>query len=143
MKKFVIFLIFVVIIICAISYCYITYNANYKIAKKQNMLFEEYLGKEIYGADLVTVMNRAMDSNAKNEVQKNKNGTYQDNEKNSISIKIKMLDNEKIYPMEAFYQEGIETFIQYYNKIKFKCMDLQYHENTHKVKSLYFEQITS
>lgn len=143
MKKFVLFLVIIVIILCGFSYIYITYQANYKIAKKQNMAFEEYLNQEVYGADLATVINKAVDNNVKNHVEKNDKGFYIDNNENSISISVKMLDDGKTYNMETFYQSGLENFIKYYNKIKFKCMNLQYHDKTHKVKYMLFEQITS
>lgn len=143
MKKFVCFLVVVLIIICGFSYYYITYKENYKTIQKQNMAFEEYKNKEFYGADLVTAMNRAMDSNKKNNIEKSATGKWIDNNKNSISIKVKMLDTDKIYLMEDFYQNGIEEFIKYYNKIKFKCIDIQYHNSTHQVKYMLFEQITT
>lgn len=143
MKKFVIFLVIVLIIICGFSYYYITYKENYKTIQKQNMAFEEYKDKEVYGADLATAMNKAMDSNTKNNIEKTTNGKWINNDKNSIQIEIKMLDTEKTYSMEDFYQTGIEEFIKYYNKIKFKCIDIQYHNSTHQVKYMLFEQITT
>ena len=143
MKKFVCFLVVVLIIICGFSYYYITYKENYKTIQKQNMAFEEYKDKEFYGADLVTAMNRAMDCNKKNNIEKSATGKWIDNNKNSILIKVKMLDTDKIYLMEDFYQNGIEEFIKYYNKIKFKCVDMQYHNLTHQVKYMLFEQITT
>lgn len=111
-------------------------------AQKENQHFETFYQQEIYGTELVTIMNKAVDHNERNEVPKNGKGRYLNNDSNSIEIRIKMLDNEKNYPMETIYNGGIDKFIQYYSEIKFKCVEIQYHVTTNKVKYLLFEQIT-
>ena len=77
------------------------------------------------------------------EVEKNNKGIYQNNDKNSINIEIKMLDDDTIYKMEKFYNSGIQNFINYYGKIKFKCVDIKYHNSTNQVKYMLFEQTTT
>lgn len=141
MKKVIIFFAIVIIIISIIFGLYINYKANYNRAKKQNLEFEKYYKKEIYGTDLATIINRAVNNNEKNGVQKNKKGFYQNNEKNSINIEIKMLDDKSTYKMETIYKGGIQNFVKYYSNIKFKCMKIEYH-NTNKIKYMFFEQIT-
>ena len=89
MKKVAIFFIIIILIICAIFAMYISYKANYNISKKSNLSFEKYLNKEVYGSELATVINRAIDRNEKNEVEKNNKGIYQNNDTNSINIEIK------------------------------------------------------
>lgn len=143
MKKVAIFFIIIILIICAIFAMYISYKANYNISKKSNLSFEKYLNEEVYGSELTTVINRAIDRNEKNEVEKNNKGIYQNNDTNSINIEIKMLDDDTIYQMETFYRGGIQNFINYYSNIKFKCVDIKYHSSTNQVKYMLFEQITS
>ena len=143
MKKIAIFFIIIILIICAIFAMYISYKANYNISKKSNLSFEKYLNQEVYGSELATVINRAIDRNEKNEVEKNNKGIYQNNDTNSINIEIKMLDDDTIYQMETFYIGGIQNFINYYSNIKFKCVDIKYHSSTNQVKYMLFEQITS
>lgn len=143
MKKVAIFFIIIILIICAIFAMYISYKANYNISKKSNLSFEKYLNEEVYGSELATVINRAIDRNEKNEVEKNNKGIYQNNDTNSINIEIKMLDDDTIYQMETFYRGGIQNFINYYSNIKFKCVDIEYHSSTNQVKYMLFEQITS
>lgn len=143
MKKIVIFFGIIIIIICGISYIFLNYKANYNMSKKANLEFENYLNEEIYGTDLSTVINRAVDNNEKNEVEKNNKGIYLDNGKNSISIEVKIIDNDSIYQMETFYKNGMQNFLNYYSNIKFKCTNIKYHESTKKVKYMLFEQITS
>ena len=112
------------------------------MSKKSNLAFEKYLNEEVYGTDLATVINRAVDRNEKNEVTKNNKGIYQNNDENSINIEIKMLDDDSVYKMEKFYNDGIQNFINYYGNIKFKCTDIKYHSATNQVKYMLFEQTT-
>ena len=142
MKKIAIFLVIIIIIICGISYLYLNYKAEYNTSKKANMEFERYLNEEVYGADLATIINRAIDNNQRNEVERNNKGIYLDNNQNSINMEIKMIDNDSIYQMETIYNGGIQNFINYYNNIKFKCVEIKYHNSTNKVKYMLFEQIT-
>ncbi len=141
MKKIAIFIMIAIIIICGITYIYINYTANYKSAKKANLEFEKYLNEELYGVDLATVINRAIDNNERNQIEKNNKGIYQNNDKNSINIEIKMIDNDTIYQMETIYNGGMQNFVNYYGNIKFKCIEIKYHNYTNKVKYMLFEQI--
>ncbi len=141
MKKLAIFFLVIVILVVGMSYIYLNYKANYYEAKKQNRQFESYNEKEIYGTELTTIINKAVNQNETNEVQKDEKGKYIDNKKDSIKIEIKMLDNRKTYDMETLYKGGMDKFVQYYGEIKFKCTKIEYH-NTNKVKKMLWEQIT-
>lgn len=142
MKKIAMFFLIVIIIIVGISYMYLNYKTNYNQAKKENTEYESYYNKEIYGTDLATIINKAVDNNKKNEVEKDNKGKYINNDRNSINIDIKMLDdNGTIYNMERIYNGGTTRFVQYYNQIKFKCTKIEYHQKTKKIKYMFFEQI--
>lgn len=142
MKKLAIFFLMLVIVIVGISYIYLNYKANYYTAQRENKQFDSYDKQEIYGAELATIINKAMDNNQNNEIEKDNKGKYKNNDKDSIQIDIKMLDNEKTYTMETLYSGGMDKFVRYYNEIKFKCTDMEYHKVTNKVKYMLFEQIT-
>lgn len=142
MKKIAIFFLILIIIVVGISYMYLNYKANYNQAKKENIKFETYYNQEIYGAELATIINRAIDNNIINEIQKDNKGKYINNDNNSINIDIKMLDDQKTYNMEKLFSGGMDKFVQYYNEIKFKCTVLEYHKTTNKVKYMLFVQIT-
>ena len=142
MKKLALFFLIVVIIIVGISYVYLNYKANYYEAKKENNQFESYYNQEFYGADVVTLINKAIDNNLTSKVQRDENGKYIENDTNSIKIDIYMLDNDTTYDMETLYLGGMDKFIQYYNQIKFKCTKIEYHKSTGKVKYMFLEQIT-
>ena len=142
MKKLALFFLMIVIIIVVISYMYLNYKANYYEAKKENNQFESYYEQEFYGAEVVTLINKAIDNNLTNQVLRDENGKYIENDTNSIKIDIYMLDNDTTYDMETLYSGGMDQFIQYYNQIKFKCTEIDYHKSTGKVKYMLLEQIT-
>ena len=142
MKRIAIIFLIGVIIIVGISYMYLNYKANYNEARKENNQFESYYNQEFYGADVVTLINKAYDNNLTNQVEKNEKGIFKENDTNSIKIDIKILDNDTTYNMETLYSGGMDRFIQYYNDIMFKCTKIDYHKSNGKVKYLLIEQIT-
>ena len=142
MKKLALIFLIGIIVIVGIAYMYLNYKANYYEAKRENNQFESYLNQEFYGADDVTLINKAYDNNLTNQVEKDKEGKFVENDNNSIKIDIKMTDTDTVYDMETLYAGGMDTFVKYYNTIKFKCSKLEYHNSTGKVKYLYIEQIT-
>lgn len=104
-----------------------------------NKEYEYYCNKEILGTDITTLINKAIDSNEKNEVKKDENGLYLPDEENSINIYIKMKFTENIYPMESFYTAGINDFTKYFGSINFKSTKVKYHKNG-KISSITFEE---
>lgn len=142
MKKIIIFLLITIAIICTISYMYINYNATKQLANSQNKLFNVYANEEIDGSVVATLINKATDFNEKNEISKDSKGNYIENKDNSIKIDIKFIDNDTTYNMETIYAKGINKFVEYYNNIKFKCVDIQYHKSTKKIKYLLLQQIS-
>ncbi len=141
-KEIILILVIVTIVIAIFSYYYYTYQRNYKIAKQENMQYDSYYQQEITGTNLASLINKAIDDNTKNEITKNNKGKYIENETNSIRIDIKFTDDDSIHTMEEIYLGGIDIFVQYYNQIKFKCTKIEYHQTTHKVKYMFFEQVS-
>ena len=142
MKKIALFFLIIIIIIVGVSYIYLNYKASYNNAKRENMQFESYYNKEIYGTELTTIINKAIDSNDNNEISKDEKGKYIENKNNSINIDIKIIDNDKTYQMETLYNGGMDKFVQYYSQIEFKCTKIEYHKYTNRVKYMLFEQMT-
>ena len=142
MKKIVVFFIFIIICVALVAYFYINYTTNKKKIEQDNYFYESYYNKQIYGADVATIINTAMYSNRKNNIEKEKNGKYNDNEENTINIDLKMLDDDKIYNMEKIYNNNSMTFVEYYRNIKFKMTKIEYHKKTGLVKYMLIEQIT-
>ena len=142
MKKIAIFLLIIIGIVSTISYLYLNSINNQRIAQKENIKFEIYKDEEITGAEVTTLINKAINSNQQNEIEKDKKGIYIDNETNSINIDIKFIDDDVTYNIEKIYNNGMDKFLTYYRDIKFKCVDVQYHDKTQKIKYMLFEQIT-
>ena len=143
MKKIVIcFAILLAVIISGVSYAYVVTKNNYYSAKKENSQYDSYYNQEIQGTEIATLINRIINNNIRNDVQKGNDGVYIANNENSINMDIKFTDDDKTHPIEILYSNGIEKFIQYYGQIKFKCTKVEYHKKTNKVKYLLFEQIS-
>ena len=141
MKKILIFLAIVIIIVSIIAVKYSSYKVEYNTTIEENTEFEQYKDKEIYGIDLATLINKTVDKNIKNQIEKDEQNMFIQNDTNSLEIEIYIKDNDKTYKMEAFYNKGTEQFAQYYSNIKFKCSKIEYHEKTGKIKYMLFEQI--
>lgn len=143
MKKIVILFIIIVIAIVSGLYGFFTFKYDNIAIEKSNSEFNYCLNKEIYGAELATIINKAMENNEKYSIEKDNKGFYIDNDNTSIKIQIKIIDNNTTYDMETFYMNGIDKFVQNYNIIKFKCSDIKYHPITKRVSNLYFEQLNT
>ena len=141
MKKLAIIFLIGVILIVGISYMYLNYKASYNEARKTNYQFESYYEKEFYGADVVTLINKAYDNNLTSGVERDKNGIFIENDTNSIKIDVKIIDNDTLYNMETLYIAGMDKFVENYNGIKFKCTKIEYHPNR-KIKYMLIEQTT-
>lgn len=141
MKKISIFLVIVLIIVAIVVVQYSAYRVEYNAIMKDNAQYEQYKDKDLYGLDIATLINKSIDKNTKNEISKDENGMYIQNDKNSIQLEIYMKDNETTYKMETIYNSGIEKFVQYYGDIKFKCSKIEYHKSTGRIKYILFEQL--
>lgn len=146
MKKNVI--IISLILLAIIIICATLINVKTKASKatlKQNQEYEKYLEKNIYGTDVVTLINKAISDNETNNVQKDEKGNYIDNNQNSIKIDLVMItDVEKekttTYKMEAISKVGITEFIKNFNIAEFKCTKKEYHSQTGKLAYIEITQ---
>ena len=142
MKKnlFIIIGIFLITIVI-LSYTYYNYRKINILALQENKKYEKYTQETILGSSLITLINKAIDENEKNEIERNSINRYIENEKNSIKIEIKFLESDKVYDMEAISSLGSEEFIKNYNSMNFKCTKKEYHKKTNYIKYMLFEQI--
>ena len=143
MKKTLIFILCLIIIVISLFYIkYEQYRNEQKEINKENLEYEMYLNKEILGTELTSIINRAVDSNERNSVLKNEEGFYIENDRNSILIDVKMLDEDKTYKMEMFYNNGITKFVELYELIHFECTKINYNKSG-RVSYMLFEQRTT
>lgn len=81
-------------------------------AKKPNLEFEYILEKEIYGTDVVTIINKAINNNQKHKIDKDENGNYKNDKHYSINVEIAFIGIEKNYRMEQICNAGLENFMR-------------------------------
>ena len=146
MKKNLIILISILLIICAfVVYFVINYRNMQMQAQINNKEYNTYKEKTILGTTLVSIINKTVDNNEKNNIEKDNSNVYIENEDNSIKIYIYFLgeDGKRIetpYTMEQIYNKGSDSFIKLYGTSNFTCTNIDYHSKTGNVKSLTFEQ---
>ena len=145
MKKSVLLIcviLIVIIIICSVG---IWSNIKkVKVQKQANIEYEKYLDKDLYGTDVATILNKAMNNNKQNGIEQ-KDGKYIENNTNSIIVELVMITNEekektKTYRMETIDKVGISEFIKNFNTAKFKITKMEYHEQTSKIKYIEISQ---
>ena len=142
MKKIIICILSIfLIIICIVVYGVYQKNENTAQIGVDNKTYESYENKEVLGTDIISIINKATDSNKKNDIKIGEDGNYIDNGKNSIRIEIKFLELDKVITMERINNVGIEKFWSNYGALSFKCTKIEYHEKTHRVKYIYFEEV--
>lgn len=144
MKKFLVILLVLCIILAIGIYSVYQYRSKILAAQKLNREYEQYYRINILGTELISILNRTSDLNHKNNIAKDSDGYYVDNGDNSLHIYIKFAykKDTKILRMEDIEKNGSETFIRVYSTAGFQCTEITYHEKTHNVKSLTFEEVT-
>ena len=141
MKKIAIFVTCLIITLGIFGYFYQQYSSKKSNIEKYNVEYEQYYNKEISGNTLASIINKTIDLNERNLVEKDEKGKYTDNGNNSINIDLKFQQSDTIFAIETIYMNDISTFIKLYGQAKFKCTKIEYHESSKYVKYLYFEEI--
>lgn len=130
MKKTILALVLILIVIIIIITVKISDNAK-KIndVSKFNQQFEAiYKDKIVYGADVLTIINKATDNNNSYKIKKDSNGYYIDDDKYCLKVELVLLItseegevNEVQYPMETLEKAGLDGFISSFSLTKFEC----------------------
>ena len=103
MKKVVIGILLIVVIIIVTFFTWYSKNLQIlKNIKNFNSEYEEFLNKKITGVDLTTIINKALENNNSYEIEKNSDGSYKNDGKNSIQIMIKPTKERKILSNGSF-----------------------------------------
>ncbi|MBO5478578.1 MAG: hypothetical protein J6A04_02530 [Clostridia bacterium] len=142
-KTVIVFTIIFVCILLVVSVSLVQNNENLLNIKKENEQYEQYKDKKVFGTEVASIMNKAMNENLKNEVEQDEKGFFIPNEINSIKVEIKLLNEDelKIYQMETIQKVGTTGFVKNFNLILFQCTNIEYHEQTKRVSKIVFEQI--
>jgi len=144
MKRFSVILLIMLVILTIVIYAVYSYRDNMAEIQKLNREYEAYYNIEVLGTELISIINRTIDINHKNEIERDSNQYYIDNEKNSIQIYIQFVYKNEVkkISMEDVEKTGSEAFIRVYSTASFKCTNIEYHTKTKNVKSLTFEEMT-
>lgn len=121
-KTIILILIPIIIILCSTIGLLILKNTTYRLIRQKNGEFEYYKDRTIYGIELATLINKAVNENELNRVSKDEKQQYIENGENSIKIDIKITETNKTYPMESFYNSDTTRFVENFGLIKFKCV---------------------
>lgn len=142
MKKYVLIIITIVLIIVAVvTYKVYDYRVTQNNVSNNNKTYNSFYEKEVLGTDVATLINKAIDNNNKNSVEKSNDGYYINNDKDSINIDIKFKDLDEPISMERIDELDPIRFVQNFGGFSFKCTKIEYHEKTGNVKYMYFEQV--
>lgn len=134
MKKGLFFLLFIIAIILVIITIKLSDN---KIKKndiaKYNAEFEKYQDKTLYGADVMTIINKAIDNNKNYEVEKDSEGYYIENDTNSLKIELILLSTDEKgqvievkHQMETLEKAGLDGFISSFSLTAFEITNIEY-----------------
>ena len=139
-NKILLILIIFMVILAIVTYILYNYRINLQELQKINNEFKTYANTQMLGTELISIMNRVQDINTKNKIEKDSDGLYRDNGKNSIKLylKLKYKEDYTTLEVEKILDNGIENFIKTYSTASFKCIEITYHEKTGNVKSLTY-----
>jgi len=142
-KKFFIVVLILILLTIIAGHTIYQYRSQKIEDQKINKQYESYQNIEILGTELISLINKTMDLNERNEIPKDDSGNYVDNKEKSIRIYVKFMNNDKFVtiPMESIANKGSEAFINVYSTENFKCTEIEHYEKTKNVKSLTFEEI--
>lgn len=144
MKKILIILLILSIILVVGVYSVYRYRTNVYKIQKQNREYEQYYNINVLGTELISIINKTIDLNTKNNIAKDDKGYFVDNGENSIKINVefKYKNDTKTISMEEIASTGAESFVKVYSTANFKCTKIEYHEKTHNVKNVTFEEVS-
>ena len=141
MKKYIVLLATAIVICCILVYVKYQVKVNNSMTNFENSPYTSILNKEISSAELATIINKAMNKNADNKIEKDDKGYYLENDENSIKIDVHFLINDTILTGEQIERSNETEFITAYHSAKFKCTKIEYHKKSKLAKHIYFEEL--
>lgn len=140
-KKLVLILTVFLVIIAIITINIKAKQDDEKALKQFNQQYEQYLNKQVYGTEVTTVINKAIENNKKYNIQEDEQGMYITDNKYCIKVELNMITVEKTYQMEQLYKAGLTEFVKNFNVITFECTNIEYHKETGRVSKIIFTQL--
>lgn len=140
MKKIIILILIAVTV--AISMIFVNYTEyRNKLAQvnKINKEFTAYENNIMQISTVITIMNKAIQLNTENDIQKDENNFFIENETNSIKVFLEIRSRESVIPMEDLIlgkKAGIEKVSFAFSDMLFKIDNIEYHEKTGQIKKI-------
>ena len=137
MKKNILYKILILLIIIIVVVINISNNRiKQNTVSNFNTEFEKYKDKTLYGADILSIINKAIDNNKQKEIKKDEKGNYIEDEEFSIKVDLILLSKddegnikEVKYPMETLEKAGLEEFIKSFSITEFNLENIEYNSN--------------
>lgn len=142
MKKTLVIILTIFFVIITILVVELKALQREKIEINQfNKEYENYLGKQLYGTEVTTIINKAMKNNKDYHIEKDDKGIYINDNKYCIKVELNMITVEKTFQMEQIYNAGITEFVKNFNLIAFECTSIEYHKETGRISKIIFTQL--
>ena len=137
MKKNILYILLILLIIIIVVVINISNNRiKQNTVSNFNTEFEKYKDKTLYGADILSIINKAIDNNKQHEIKKDEKGNYIEDEEFSIKVDLILLSKddegnikEVKYPMETLEKAGLEEFIKSFSITEFNLENIEYNSN--------------
>lgn len=104
-------------------------------------------GRAIYGADVLTIINKAIDNNEEKNIQKDENGFYLENNKDSVKVELILLSKDEegnqkevVHQMETLQKVGLDEFISRFGLTSFECTNFEY-SSQKRISKIYIKQL--
>ncbi len=146
MKKILILIIVISITLVSIVFVkYADYSRKKTQIKSINNEYLAYQNSDIKINTIVSLMNKAIEQNKKNNIEQDENNEFKENDTDSIKIYLKTESNNETVkiPMERLIlneKAGVEKVEYAFSDLIFKAVDIEYHSKTGQIKSVTFEQ---
>lgn len=136
MKKTVTIIIIILLIIIIPIFVKISeYRTKQNEIRKFNLEYEKYKGKTIYGAEVGSIMNNAINNNITYKIEKDEKGRYIDDDMYCVIVEIniptkdeKGNEKEELYRMETIDSLGMEKFVKNFSTFNFEYQEIKYNK---------------
>lgn len=148
MKKTIFFIIMILVLIIVIIIAGISNNKSKERERQAfNVQFESFVGKTMYGADVLTIINKAIDNNTEYDIKKDEEGFYIEDNEHSLRVELILLSKnnegkleEKIHQMETLEKVGLNGFISNFGLTSFECSNIEYNKQK-RVSKIIVKQL--
>lgn len=145
LKKYVFLIFFIVIVgLAFIGINIFKYNYNKKVIQNENLKYISDKDNIVQINKVITIMNKAIESNKKNGISQNEKNEFIENDSNSIKVYMKIESRDSIIPMEAliFSKNGGNSKVEnLFSDVLFKFDTIEYHKKSGRIKKIVFKAI--